>query len=152
MTYLDRMRLLDKLSGKDHTCHYCKRVMLAYKADMSLEDLALSATKDHVIPKALGGLNTDDNYKVCCARCNRLKGHIPYPVFKEFANIVLCVYPDLPLPHLRNSLNLYIMALLERSCSNKQIMRTACSVALLKLKDEIDEHEGKRVRASRKKK
>jgi len=152
MTYLDRMRLYDKTLGRDHKCHYCKRLLLSYKADMSLEDMALCATKDHIIPKALGGTNADDNYVVACAACNRLKAHIPYNVFKVFADMVLIPFPDLPLHILRNSLNLYIMHLLERSCTNTKIMRTACTATLLRVKEGIDEYEGNKVKADRKRK
>ena len=150
MTYLDRMRLYDKSLGREHKCHYCKCFLISYKAEMSPEEMARCATKDHILPKALGGMNEDNNYVVACAACNRLKGHIPYKVFKVFADMVLIPYPDLPLHILRNSLNLYIMHLLERSCTNEQIMRTACTATMLRLKEGIDEYEGNRVKASKK--
>ena len=133
-----------------HRCHYCKRRMINYRHDLTVEQRELVATKDHKRPKFLGGLNEDENYAVACARCNnQLKAHLPYTVFKIFADMVLLPYPDLPLPILRNSLNLYIMHLLERSCTNKEIMRTASSIALLKLKDDIDEFEGKKIKTKR---
>lgn len=32
------------------------------------------ATVDHVIPKSMGGENTETNYRMACAKCNRKKG------------------------------------------------------------------------------
>lgn len=31
-------------------------------------------TKDHIIPRALGGTNTLDNYRTMCSKCNSLRG------------------------------------------------------------------------------
>lgn len=32
-------------------------------------------TKDHIIPKSLGGPNHPDNYQTACATCNKKKGN-----------------------------------------------------------------------------
>jgi len=46
-------------------CHYCKRTMVDPRRRANL-----SATRDHVIPKCLGGRKTVK----CCRHCNNLKG------------------------------------------------------------------------------
>lgn len=120
--------------------------MLNHRDGMLPEEKELAATTDHKMPKALGGRNEHDNYVICCYRDNQLKGHIPYSVFKPFADMVLIPYPDLPMPILRNSLQLYIMNLLDMSGHNEKIMRKASTIALLKLKDDIDEFEGKKIK------
>lgn len=100
-------------------------------------------TEDHVIPRSMGGVDNEENMVLSCERDNNLKATIPYPVFKTFADLVLREYPDLPTPLLRNSLNRYVMHLLERVTDNRKAMRDASTIALLKLKDEIDTFEGK---------
>jgi hypothetical protein len=116
--------------------------MLIYKEGMSKEDRYISATKDHKHPKNLGGTNERDNYVVACARCNQVKASIPYQVFKIFADMVLIPYPNLPLPIIRNSLNQYVMHLLDMACSNKQTMRNACTLSLLNLVGSIESFGG----------
>lgn len=123
-------------------CVYCARKMLRRRDHMTPEQISLTATKDHKRPKALGGTNDKENYLICCARCNGMKGNIPYEVFKVFADMVLLPYPDLPLPVLRNSLTAYIMHLLERAVSqNRKAMRDACTISLLSLAEEIKSFE-----------
>lgn len=140
---------LDKI-GAGQKCHYCKRTLLNHKPHMDHEAKFLAATVDHKVPKALGGTNTSDNYLACCYRCNQLKGHVPYSVFKTYADMALIPYPDLPLHILRNSFNLYLMHLLDMSCKNTKTMRDASTLAMLKLKDEIDDFEKSRKRKAKK--
>lgn len=49
-------------------CHYCKercnRIMNHPK----------SATKEHIVPKSLGGSDTLDNYVMACLECNNRRG------------------------------------------------------------------------------
>lgn len=120
--------------------------MLNHRDNMTHEEKDLAATTDHKLPKALGGRNEHDNYVICCYRDNQLKANIPFNVFKTFADMVLVPYSHLPLPILRSSLNLYIMHLLDMSCNNEKIMRQASTISLLKLKDDIDDFEGKKLK------
>lgn len=39
------------------------------------EGVEVMITKDHIIPKSLGGLDTLSNYQTMCAPCNRAKGN-----------------------------------------------------------------------------
>lgn len=39
-------------------------------------DEGVLMTKDHIIPKSKGGLNTLDNYQVMCTHCNTKKGNL----------------------------------------------------------------------------
>lgn len=116
--------------------------MLPYKAEATKEQRLRMVTIDHKHSKLLGGSNDPDNYEMACGRCNVLKGGVPYEVFRTFAKMVLVPYYYLPLPILRNSLNLYIMQLLMSACGNRKAQRTASTTALLRLKDDIDKHNG----------
>jgi len=52
----------------DGLCHYC--------GDQTnrIQNHPKQATKDHVVPKGLGGSNTLDNYVLACQTCNNDKG------------------------------------------------------------------------------
>lgn len=135
------MRYVERQISVDQKCHYCKRTLLIYKTGMPPEQRECSASVDHKIPKNLGGQNTHENYVISCARCNQLKGSLPYVVFKTFSNMVLVLHPNLPLPIIRNSLNLYTMHLLDMACNNAKAMRDASTMALLRLKEDMDVFE-----------
>lgn len=137
------MRRKDK-NVLDRNCHYCSRRMLSYRENASKEERLLMITTDHIVPKLLGGPDEDTNYVYACSRCNVLKGTLPYEVFKTFANMVLkeLSFQHLPIPVLRNSLNIYIMRLLHVACNNRKAQRDASTIALLRLKDDIDKYEG----------
>lgn len=48
-------------------CHYCERILTAAGGTRK--------TKDHIIPRSLGGLNNKINLVPCCHDCNSLKGN-----------------------------------------------------------------------------
>ncbi len=50
-------------------CHYCAR-----KFDHTIREL--SFTIDHWKPKNKGGLNTKDNYRMCCWGCNQARNSV----------------------------------------------------------------------------
>lgn len=52
-------------------CHYCARRLLDLKVD-TFRRSKLSATRDHVLPKCLGGRKT----VWACRQCNNLKGDL----------------------------------------------------------------------------
>jgi hypothetical protein len=115
--------------------------MIGFRNGMETEERMRTATVDHKVCKSLGGENIAENYVICCARCNQLKGMVPFEVFKTFASFVLIPYPDLPLNILRHSLQDYTMLLLESVVHNRKAMRNASSVTLLKLSDSIKLYE-----------
>lgn len=45
-------------------CHYCKRQTNRTPGS------ALQATKEHVVPRSMGGANSTANYVLACAGCN----------------------------------------------------------------------------------
>ena len=57
-------------SGRLH-CHFCGKGPLRVGVGMLSK---MVATVDHIVPLALGGINTQDNFQVCCSKCNRRKG------------------------------------------------------------------------------
>lgn len=63
-TELQRLWLLQ--AGK---CSYCQRLTTLDHIRQSN-----SATRDHVLPSARGGISTMGNYVMACFRCNNLKG------------------------------------------------------------------------------
>lgn len=56
-------------------CHYCKiPVRLdagVYKKNKHIKD---RATRDHIVPKSMGGLGTLKNFVLACAECNEKRG------------------------------------------------------------------------------
>ena len=74
----------------------------AYRAHFNLyacngDDLVLM-TKDHIIPKALGGPNSLLNYQTMCARCNKIKSNTPpeHGVIVEILNkLIESISPEI---------------------------------------------------------
>ncbi len=58
----------DVLLRYGYKCGYCGVDLL------SSLDVFLTLTKDHLIPRRAGGVNSDKNRVACCAACDRLKG------------------------------------------------------------------------------
>lgn len=54
---------MNRKSHHGKPCPYCKR-------QMNLRDVRLEPTRDHVIPKSLGGRAI----VICCRQCNNIKG------------------------------------------------------------------------------
>ncbi|MCO5730132.1 HNH endonuclease signature motif containing protein [Rhizobium sp. SSA_523] len=63
----DREAALRKQDGR---CKYCL-CKLTYK----------NVTRDHVVARAMGGLDHRDNIVAACARCNRAKGKLSVKLF-----------------------------------------------------------------------
>ena len=64
------LRLI-KRDGKN--CHYCGVEAKFYGRDtqgISNEKRLRMATKDHIVPKSMGGIGTMTNYVMACAECN----------------------------------------------------------------------------------
>lgn len=64
-----------KWKPRDLPCHYCNRIMVA-------DDPLLTPTRDHVLPKAIGGRGRNRMVVWCCFACNNLKGDM-HPDFWE---------------------------------------------------------------------
>lgn len=60
------------LRASEFKCHYCG-------TKLTMDDLTI----DHVIPRANGGGNENENLVASCQECNQLKGTIPYKIFVE---------------------------------------------------------------------
>jgi 5-methylcytosine-specific restriction endonuclease McrA len=61
--------------GKGANCAYCHRRM-----ESTTSPSRLAATRDHVIPKALGG-----TYRIwCCRTCNNIKGSMTPDEWSQF--------------------------------------------------------------------
>lgn len=70
LTYEERMRRSGKPVGEP--CHWCGR-------EMTYADPLLAPTRDHVIPRSVGGRS-----KVwACFGCNQLKGNMPLDAWVE---------------------------------------------------------------------
>lgn len=55
-------------------CCYCGRMMSAARPKpRNLPRMSL-ATRDHVLPRVRGGTFAADNIRICCWRCNELRG------------------------------------------------------------------------------
>jgi len=71
------------LRKQDGCCKYCL-CKLTYK----------SATRDHVVARAAGGLDHSDNIVASCLPCNRLKGKMPV---KQFVRMITFPQPGEPI-------------------------------------------------------
>lgn len=60
------------------TCHYCGVVCVKNKLDqnghMTENYNPRMATKDHVVPKSMGGLGKLENFVLACRECNEHRG------------------------------------------------------------------------------
>ena len=130
-----------KKTLEQRRCHYCNRLMLESKNSMTREERDRSATVDHMLSKDFGGSNNPYNLVIACARCNNLKANVPYAAFMEFSFTVLRRYPDAPTPVLRRCMMIFIMHLVEVAMKNGREVRQACSLALLRMADELDQHK-----------
>ena len=124
--------------GHGKPCHYCKRTMIESKPEMTPDERSQSATIDHMHSKDLGGTNDSYNLIVSCARCNVLKGNIPYSVFVVFARSVLRQFPNATTTVLRRCLNIYIVLLAEHAMKRNKDVNEAIRMSLLKMSDELD--------------
>jgi hypothetical protein len=58
------------LRAQNGRCKYCL-CRLSYK----------TATRDHVVARAVGGSDFKENIVAACSRCNRVKAHLPVKTF-----------------------------------------------------------------------
>lgn len=70
-------------------CEYCRRLTTlppsrAGGGDFERDPGGLYATRDHCIPRALGGDNSPGNVALACEPCNNLKGNMDWPVWRAF--------------------------------------------------------------------
>lgn len=61
----------EKLVKRDPHCHYCRK-KLFFK----------NSTVDHIVARANGGLDQEDNLVLSCQPCNKEKGDMSYKKFK----------------------------------------------------------------------
>jgi len=62
-------------NGCGDVCYYCQRTLVA-----STKDSNLSATKDHLHPKSMGG-----TLRVwSCRKCNSLKGNMTFSEWRSY--------------------------------------------------------------------
>lgn len=54
-------------------CFYCNERVVLYESGIE-QSYKYIATKDHILPRALGGPNHISNYVLSCQKCNQLKG------------------------------------------------------------------------------
>ena len=64
---MSMLRLLDRQGG---LCAYC----------YVIPD---SPTIDHIVPRADGGSELEDNWLIVCRECNRKKGRLPLALWKK---------------------------------------------------------------------
>lgn len=118
-------------------CFYCMRPMLESKQTMTREERDQCATRDHVIPRDVGGSNDAYNIVICCARCNNLKAETPYEAFLGFAKAVLRKYPYAETMHLRKCYTIYLNHLVAYAAQNHKVVNQSLSLALLRMADTI---------------
>lgn len=63
------VKVITKLINRHNgVCHYC------FSKTNRNNGSPRQATKDHVVPRAFGGINNLDNYVLACSECNNRRG------------------------------------------------------------------------------
>lgn len=70
-----------QLLAEHPLCDYCRM------------PLSFAASLDHRTPTARSGRHALDNLAVCCERCNRLKGMLTDPEFRELLTLLALLHP-----------------------------------------------------------
>lgn len=70
----------------DH-CHYCNVKLLigTTRGPVSKN----RATRDHIVPKSFGGINSVSNYVLACSECNETRGNSLFYCHCEFCETVI---------------------------------------------------------------
>lgn len=70
LTHSQLLTLWAKYNGK---CHYCKRLTDRVGEDGNSPN---APTREHIVPRSLGGCNDMENYVLACRKCNESRGTI----------------------------------------------------------------------------
>lgn len=70
--------LFEEQGGK---CAYCSGEMVLPTIDNSSTSSLATATRDHFVPKAMGGLDVLENFVAACTECNTIKRDIDPKIF-----------------------------------------------------------------------
>lgn len=73
-------RLIKQSSGR---CHYCNR-----RTNRTVGS-PLQATREHVVPRSMGGPNSINNYVLACADCNNRRGTILFFCSCDFCSSLI---------------------------------------------------------------
>lgn len=138
---MPRVRDVTK-NGVGKPCCYCKRSMASsqYNNDPDPWLRGVSATVEHIEPRAMGGDNSERNLAAACQRCNNLRGHLNHVIFSKFARHVLQAYPNAPTVFLRASLQRFVVSLAELAIENRRETNRALGHCLLTLHDDLKRH------------
>lgn len=110
-------------------CCYCREKLTRLKEGGDRNEFV--ATYEHVIPRSKNGDNSKENLKLCCQRCNNLRGNMELEIFDFFARTVIHSQPLTPTPILRKSLKQFIESLAAIAVRNRKEANKAASHALL---------------------
>lgn len=91
---MDHLTALIKRDG--NLCHYCKVETKHYKKRGTGQQrhernnkTPNLATKDHIVPKSMGGLGNVENYVLACKKCNEQRGDNLYYCACSFCTSVV---------------------------------------------------------------
>lgn len=65
---------------QNHRCCYCSHTMVLHKHNNGKSPPRAAATRDHLVPRALGGQG-GNNIVAACVQCNHLRGDMDYIAF-----------------------------------------------------------------------
>lgn len=126
-------------NSQERHCCYCKREVLApsFAEDPDPMLRGRVGSVEHKLPRVKGGTNAPENLLLACQRCNSMRGHLDYDLFKMFAHYILEKYPNAPNVYLRGALQQFVTSLAEIAIRNKRESRRAIGLTLLKLNDDL---------------
>jgi 5-methylcytosine-specific restriction endonuclease McrA len=77
-----RWNIMQRLFQRQkNRCAYCREMMTLKKIRANHRQPVHLATRDHVVPRAYGGSDRQENIVICCKGCNSRRADLPADLF-----------------------------------------------------------------------
>lgn len=77
--------VVNRFAQQNGKCYYCDCQMLLERSGPVIPPNY--ATRDHIIPRSLGGKGLHKNIILACQQCNSTRGSMPFEEFKEMMQL-----------------------------------------------------------------
>lgn len=75
-------------------CHYCGCRVFPAGTSNAKNKPEVTHTKDHIVPKSMGGGWDRENLVTACSQCNNIRGDTPYEVYCAFSKMFRSINGD----------------------------------------------------------